>query len=82
VPKFSGWLVIDPVNEDIRYVKRAPALRRSESAYPITVNSPDSQKRVFTDRPIVLTMPGYTEPEVIVGEPETVETAELEVQTQ
>lgn len=72
------WLVVDPAKDEIRVVTREPALVRGQAAFPLVVRIPDSQKRIFTDRPITLTMPGWTPPEVEVGGAEGVEESLVE----
>lgn len=44
----------------------------------IRVLIPDSQRRIFTDKPITLTMPGWSPPTVEVGPGEGLEEADLE----
>lgn len=72
------WLVVDPALDEIRVLKAEPALKRGQAAFPLIVRIPDAQKRLFTDRPITLTMPGWTPPEVEVGEGEAIEESEVD----
>lgn len=72
------WLIVDPTKDEIRVVKTEPALTRGQAAFPLLVRIPDTQRRIFTDKPITLTMPGWTPPEVEVGPGEGIEESEVE----
>ena len=65
--KMKRWLVVDAAGNESRAAMKEPALKRGEAASRWRSASPDSHKRVFIDKPITLTMPRWSAPEVEVG---------------
>lgn len=76
--QMNRWLVIDPAADDIRVLKSEPSLRRGQAAFPLRVLIPDTQRRIFSDQPIILTMPGWSPPIVGVGPAEGIEEVDVE----